>query len=276
MGCIITKYLDECSKERKKRSTGSSTSIILQFSKRLSNYEFEPEYNKKIKEFLKSKLLKEEFILSLLKELQSKIYPYSLDPLRYFLTFMCFIISLTSMVFALVYEDLIENTLPEPKKLISCLIGTLFLSYFSHLVLLTIFTLRKNVMVLRKVNNAKKIVHDYNIKILNPIGYIVEVSNYGSFMRVKKVLGDLVVRNDYDVKVLDEKVFKIKVEDKNLDVIGEEDSTCDSDEIVEEVVDEEHNAPSFRLESSMSQGDHENWVPESTERCMITVEAKDG
>lgn len=51
-----------------------------------------------------------------------------------------------------------------------------------------------------------------------------------------------------------------------LDIIGEEDSTCDSDEVNE--VNE-----SFRLESEtggVEARDEENWVPESTERCMIT------
>lgn len=118
MGCLITKYLDERKRESKnfiKSQKPAQTTFTMKYSKMLSNYESPKRPKKVLKK--KSKILKPDHIEPLLKDLQSKIYPYSLNPLRHFLTFMCFILSLTSMVFALIYEDIIENTLPDPKDL---------------------------------------------------------------------------------------------------------------------------------------------------------------
>lgn len=280
MGCIITRVLDQRHRERRTKKESTPTSVNLRFSKSISNYEFEPKHNKHLKELLKGKTLKEEYITSLLKELQSRIYPYSLDPIRYFLTFMSFLIIVTSMVFALIYEDVIENNIPETKDLVNFGIGSFGLSYLSHLILLTAFTLMKNNMILRKINRAKKVIYDYNLRVFHPIGFNIEVSEFGTFLNIQKIIGDFVLVNDFDVKILDKEIFKIKkVGDiENLDMKTSDDSTCDDDEVVEErkndSEDEEEQGEgqhSMRLDSSVNETDP-NWVPQSTERCMITRE----
>lgn len=280
MGCIITRLLDQRYKERRTKRESTRTSVNLRFSKSISNYEFEPEFDKKLEELLKSKTLKEDCVKSLLKELQSRVYPYSLNPIRYFLTFMSFLIIVTSMVFALIYEDIIENNVPETQDLVNFGIGSATLSYLSHLILLFVFTLMKNNMILRKVNKVKKVIYDYNLKIFHPIGYNVEVSEFGTFLNIQKIVGDFVLVNDFDVKILDKEIFKIKkvCDIENLDAKRSDDSTCDDDEVVEvenndteEREEAEVGNHSMRLDSSVSENDS-NWVPQSTERCMITRE----
>lgn len=275
MGCFISIYLDKCNRERKSSKESSENEIVLKFSKNLSNYDYSPKYDKHFSKMLDTeKLLEEKSIKILLGELQSKIYPHSLDYLRYFMTFMASLIILTSMIFTLMYEDIIENTMPEPKDMVTLVYGTTILSYFVHLLFKVIFTLRKNVMILSKINNVKKIIHDYNLEVFNPNGFKIEISEYGNYLKIKKYTTGLILEeeNEYKTTVLKDEIFKIKVVDsEGKEIIKGDSSTCDDEEEGGSGEKEEEN----KNEVLESMGNVSGFVPESTDRHMITDTQRD-